>query len=434
MRRRWVRRGLWGTFALTLTVVVVRFDHSAKPPPAEVFHRHAVVDLPGYSSNGTLEHPSKADIAQVVKALDTRAHAVVDGDWAAFLGVVDTDRQAFARAQRTVWSNTQHIPLSALSYSYEGVAEPDRPLSTPSFLVHVTTTYQLTNFDTSPIEVDDGFTFVKQDGAWKLASVTDADGQFNQKTLPVPWDGPAIDSYSGSDYLAIVDRGRLPLARHVVALCRAASRTSGRLLGSTNDFPTVVLATSHAAGFKQFTGPDALAVSYSLTTENGHHSGWRLVLNPPYVDEVAHDPVVLTHELTHLATQAYLPYLPAWLAEGSAEYVGWHSQGGLPTAMKARGYGSPRALPDLLPISSNFYLQHVQLNYLEGMALVSWIDEHRGRDAVLSLFHAYADAGAGDPSYDPDLATQTVLRQTLGMSPAALAHAAYAELNATAGS
>jgi hypothetical protein len=431
MRRRWVRRALWGVVVVGLSVVAIFFNHPARPPARQVFEGHRVVDLPGYSSNGTLEKPSKADIAQVEADLDARAHAVLDGDRAAFMGVVDTDRPSFVRGQRTAWENTRRLPFESLSYTYDDVVEPDSPLSVPSFLVRVTTTYRFKGFDTSPIQVDDGFTFVREHGTWKLGALTDADDQFNQKTLPVPWDGGPIETYGDHDYLVVVDRGRLSVARRILALCHEGSRTSTGLLGLGNTRPTVVLATSHVSGFKKFSGPDAEAVTYALTGPGGVTSGWWVVVNPRDVARVVASPVVLPHELTHLATRDYLPYLPTWLTEGSAEYVGWHSQGGLPAAMRARGYTFRRALPDRLPISSSYYLQDIQLNYVQGLALVTWIEEHRGNDAVLSLMRAYTEAGSGNPSYDADTATDSVLRTTLGMTPAALAKAAYAELNAT---
>jgi hypothetical protein len=431
--RRWILGGVWiGGIAAVLTIGVL-LNGLVKPPPEQVYTSHGVVDLPGYSSNGTLEKPSATDVAQVKAALAVRARAVLDGDRAAFMGVVDDARPAAVAAQRTAWQNTRQLDFERLSYTYDGVVEPDTPLSTPSFLAQVTTTYQLRGFDTSPIQVDDGFTFVKNHGRWQLAGMNGADSQFNSATLPVPWEGAAISTYGDSSYLAIVDRGRGDLGRHIVALCHAASAASAALLGTTEEVPTVVLATSHARGFKRFTGPDALAVTYPLKTVDGRESGWRLVLNPAYVDRVVDDPVVLTHELTHLATQTYLPYLPAWLAEGTAEYVGWHAHGGLAAQAGARGYSSARVLPGLLPISSNFYLQHVEDNYVEGMALVTWIEEHRGASAVLALMRAYADAGAGNPSYDPDLASPRVLRTTIGLTSEALARAAYDELNATVG-
>ncbi|HEX3931962.1 MAG TPA: hypothetical protein VHW64_14760 [Nocardioides sp.] len=431
--RRWVVSGLWTAGIVVLLVGGFLANSLVKPPPPAAYTGRVALDEPGYSSNGTLEKPSRADLTTVQTALRTRAHAILDGDRAAFLGVVDGDRSAFAKEQRTVWQNTRQLHFQMLSYTYDGLVEPDAPLHTPSFLAQVTTTYELKGFDTAPIQVDDGFTFVKQDGTWKLASVTDAASQFNAKTLPVPWEGAPIRAYGDADYLAIVDRGQGALARHLVALCHEANTAAGLLLGSQNTRPTVVLATTHSRGFAKFSGPDALAVTYRLPTADGLLSGWRLVLNPEYVERVARDPVVLTHELTHLATQSYLPYLPAWLAEGTAEYVGWHTAGGLAAQARWRGYTSARSLPDLLPISANFYLQHVELNYVQGMALVTWIEQHRGSHAVLALMKAYTAEGTGNPSFDPDVATEHVLRSTLGMSSAELAREAYAGLNAVAG-
>jgi hypothetical protein len=97
--------------------------------------------------------------------------------------------------------------------------------------------------------------------------------------------------------------------------------------------------------------------------------------------------------------------------------------------MRARGYRSRRELTDKLPSSSTFYGQDVQLNYVEAMALVSWIERHRGANSVLSLMRAYADASGWNLSYDADTATPQILHQVLAMTPASLASAAQAELN-----
>jgi hypothetical protein len=432
MWRRWKRRVLWSGFAVVLVILAVSVSQPPKGPPAQAFRSRAGVRMPGYSANGALESPSKSDVAQVARVLSTQARAVLDGDEAAFMSVVDSDRRSFYRGQRLAWANTRQLPLANLSFTYDGVLEPDEPLHTATFLARVTTTYQLAGYDSSPVQVDDGFSFVKRRGTWTLAGVTDADDQFDRQALPVPWQGDAIGTYGDGSYLAVVDRGRPALARRIVALCHQGSRADDVLLGVVNTRPTVVLATSHAPGFGRLTGPDAEAVTYPLTGPDGVTPGWRVMVNPHDVDQVASSSVVLPHELTHLATQDYLAYLPAWLAEGSAEYVGWHSRGGLPAAMHARGYTWRRALPDQLPVSSTFHRDDVQLDYVEGMALVTWIEEHRGRAAVLSLMRAYADAGGWDVNYDPDAVTPRILGHVLEMTPEALARAAFAELNAAA--
>jgi hypothetical protein len=189
-----------------------------------VFRNQAGVIVPGYSLNGTLAYPSKNDVAQVVQALNSRAQAVLDGDRAAFLSTVDSSHRSFYGRQEKAWANTRQLPLASLSFAYDGVVEPDVPLRTATFLARVITTYRLAGYDTTPVQVEDGFSFVKRHGTWKLAGVGDADGQFTQG-LPVPWEGSSIDTYGDGDYLAVVDRGRLSLARRIVALCHEGTAT-----------------------------------------------------------------------------------------------------------------------------------------------------------------------------------------------------------------
>jgi hypothetical protein len=201
------------------------------------------------------------------------------------------------------------------------------------------------------------------------------------------------------------------------------------LLGIENTRPTVVLATTHSSGFRRFSGLDAEAVTYPLSGPDGVTPGWRVTVNPRDVHAVAASSVVLPHELTHLATQSYLADSPRWLVEGSAEYVGWHSHGGLAAEMREQGYGLRRPVPDGLPSTATFYSRaHIQFDYVEGTALVTWIEEHRGRDAVVRLMRAYDDAGGYDVSFDPDTATPGILSNVLGISPEALATAAYTEM------
>ncbi|HEX4470388.1 MAG TPA: hypothetical protein VH085_00360, partial [Nocardioides sp.] len=414
--------------ALVLFGLVAFLNHLASPSP-QVFRTAAGVKMPGYSLRGALEQPTKGDIARVVRALDTRAQAVLGGDQSAFMSVVDTDQRSFDHAQLVAWGNTRRLPLAKLSFAYDGVLEPDNPLHTATFLARVTTTYEIAGYDTSPVQVDDGFSFVKVHGSWKLAGVSDADDQFAKTALPVPWDGPPIDTYGDGHYLAVVDRGKKALGRRIVALCRVGNREDRTLLGIENTRPTVVVATTQTTGFRKFSGFDAEAVTYPLSGPDGVTPGWRVAVNPHMVAEAAASPVVLPHELTHLATQSYLADSPRWLVEGSAEYVAYHAHGGLAAEMRGQGYGLRRPVQDRLPDTATFYSRaHVQFDYVEGTALVTWIEEHRGRDAVVSLMRAYDDAGGYDVSFDPDTATPGILSKVLGISPTALATAAYAEM------
>lgn len=422
------RRRLGGALLAAGFVAAVWYANKPAPAPAApTYGGHGVVDQAGYSSNGTLENPSDRDIAQVQRLLDARARAMMTGDRAGFLAVVDTDAKAFLKQQQVVWANTRQLPITNLDFSYEDTVEPDRTLHRPSFLARVEESYQLRGFDDSPVQVEDGFTFVKQGGQWKLAGVSDADGAFGQRDLPVPWEGRAIQSYGDRSYLAVVDRGQLALAHRVVALCHRSRDVGRALLGVTTQRPTVVFATAgNAHGFKQFTGPDAAAVTYGVHDGADRLVSWRMMIDPDHVVQIVDDPIILPHELTHLAMQDYLSSLPPWLSEGSAEYVAWHPHGGLARAEVVRGYHASVAPPPRLPISPSFYLDHVSLHYLEAQALVTWLAEHRGPAAIRALYSGFSSAISSGA--DPDVAADRVFRRVLHESPAAVTRAAYAGL------
>jgi hypothetical protein len=431
MTGRWLRRSMWSLVGVSSLVAIHLINKPAElamQGQAAHYGKHAVVSLPGYSSNGALTSPGATDLAEVRSELDDQAKAVLSGNRAAYLRPVDTARRWFLVSQRVVWHNTQQLHFDTFTYHVDGAMEPDRILHQPSLVVRVTTTYQIHGFDSKPIELEDGFTFVKRHGTWKLASTSDADASFHQDYLPAPWDGAAIAVYGDSRFLAVVDRNRVGLAHQLVALCHRAQRASATLLGVSNHTPTVILATSHASGFKTFSGPDTAALTYApKTTDGEYNSGWRMVLNPEYVDVVATDPIVLTHELTHLAMQSYLRYLPKWLSEGSAEYVAWHGHGGVAGNLAQRRI-HPHALPDRIPDSSDFYLDRYSLHYVEGQALVSFIVQHYGTGKLDELLEAFTESGRAHPEVDVDVTSPHLIASVLGTTDQELARAAYRQL------
>ena len=370
-----------------------------------------VLDVPGYSSDGSLEHPTDTDSAEVTALLTRRSEAVLTGNETMFMSTVDTADRRFAADQRIVFANTQQLPLERFTYDLGDVLYPDRVLHTPSYVVDVTVDYQLDGYDSADSQIEDGYTFVKVDGQWRLDSVSDADRQFAQHVLPPPWDGRGITAHGDGRYLAVVDKGQDRLAHRLVTLCEAAARASHDLLGITDVRPTVLIATTARYGFTSFSGPDTAAITYAVHNEK-HITGWRMKINPSYVGQVMSDPVVLTHELTHLATREYLPSSPKWLSEGTAEYVAWHSLGGLTASYRAGSWRATSGLRPRLPITADFNLgADVELHYLESHALASYVATRFGNHALLQLFRAFraADTQTGDV----DTRTQSILLRVL---------------------
>ena len=428
------KRALWTAGGLAFVVVAWLVNRPAPPPPDPA--DTSVVRVPGYSSDGNLENPSAADLRQVRELLDARAQAILHHRRAAFREGLDPELHGFDRAQEVVFDNAGRFPLEQLGYETEGVVYPDHTLSTPTLLVRVRETYQLRGYDTGPVQVEDGYSFVKEDGRWLLSSTGQADHQFRQDDLPPPWDGRAVTTYDDHHYLAVVDAGEEQRARRIVALCHRVESAAHDLLGVSGEHPTVVVATTRSEGFKGYTGDQSAAITYPVLADDQIVS-WRLAVNPRIVPHVLAEPTLLTHELAHLATQQYLPTAPKWLTEGSAELVAFHDQGGLRAELRYHGWGEgrPLHLEGDLPYSTQaFYGARGHLHYVESTGAVTWLVEHRGAATIGALFRAYqAAAASAGGRLDPDLVTDRLLLRVAHVRKADLLAGAYQELRDTIG-
>jgi hypothetical protein len=424
----------WLVLGLCIAIFAAQCAYANWPKPSSPVATapagERVIDEPGYSSSGNLESPSAGDRDQVTALLERRARAVLSGNEPMFMSTVDTADRAFAVAQRVVFSNTQQFPLATFGYELGDPVYPDDILHTPSYVTDVTIDYRLDGYDAAESQVDDGFTFVKVDGEWRLDSVSDADQQFDSHQLAPPWEGRAVTTYGDGQYLAVVDDGATTLAHRLVSLCHRAATASRQLLGISNAGAAVIIATTTRHGFNDFVGPDTVAVTYPAQGPHGF-VGWRVKVAPDYVARVLDEPITLTHELTHLATRAYFGSAPAWLAEGAAEYVAWHRHGGLPTAYRRSAVELQGKHLDSLPDSAGFYQVDAPLNYLESQALVSYIATTYGKAAILHLFEVYRSAGIHTVAVDS--VTESTLKSVLHVGKNVLAHRAYDALMTATG-
>ena len=109
--------------------------------------------------------------------------------------------------------------------------------------------------------------------------------------------------------------------------------------------------------------------------------------------------VVLTHELTHLATGAAAdPDVPVWLEEGFADYVGFLDSGiSITQSAKAaidhvRGTGPLTQLPPEVAFSAGPSEQAAA--YAEAWLMCRWLAERYGQDALVATYRAVAHGRA----------------------------------------
>lgn len=107
--------------------------------------------------------------------------------------------------------------------------------------------------------------------------------------------------------------------------------------------------------------------------------------------------VVITHEMTHLATHAARGQgVPTWLIEGFADYVGYLNAG-IPVARAAQELATEvRAghVPRSLPSEAAFDRAALPSLYAQSWLAVSLLVRAHGQDAVVRLYRAVA---AGTP-------------------------------------
>ncbi|MEA2499555.1 MAG: hypothetical protein QOH26_1960 [Actinomycetota bacterium] len=201
--------------------------------------------------------------------------------------------------------------------------------------------YSIEGFDPQPAAEDLFYTFVKRDDRWLIAEDTDLDDLSFYSARHV-WDFGPIEIDRSPHFMVIshpcgagegTTDGCQPFSQGIVDIAeRALRRTDaywslpwqGKVVilvpGSTEELSRMIQAT--------FELDDFVAFAYSTEdVELGYeYTGHRIMLNPTAISGRAESQVlqILAHELTHIASRPVSgPFVPVFVEEGIAEYVGY---------------------------------------------------------------------------------------------------------------
>jgi hypothetical protein len=288
---------------------------------------------------------SGSDRTAIEDLLTRRAEAFLNRDASAFMGTTAQFDDEFVARQRQSFRWTRGVDLS----SYELTADWERygDLATDSIrsrypgaddvaVASVEERYALRGFDRPPAVEDLYLTFVKVDGEWLVAGDSDLDdltlyssrhlwdfdrltterrGRFLLLSHPCNQRGPCGRAPAGATRLAgsalerVAEYWPVRWRRRVAILVPRDARELERLLRVTFDVENFV----------------AFATS-SVDVRGGiDYTGHRIVLNPSaFVGRATESTFeILAHELLHIATRGSSgPFIPVWVEEGFAEYVG----------------------------------------------------------------------------------------------------------------
>lgn len=400
-------------------------DHGTTTAAHATQHRHR----PGPSA----EQQAAARRTAALRALlDRRAQAVLHHDEAAFLASVDPNQPKFVAAQRQYFTNVEAVPLATWSYDFDSsktqpstarASRYDAPTWAPQvFSLH----YAIRGFDTTPTTEMQYPTFVHRAQGWVIASFSD------------------FSSLGDDNDTELWDFGRVITARapHVLVLGHPQSRALMQQLAdeTSADIPRVTAVWGR--NWPRRVVVEVPTTEHELQRVVGDHGnlsqiaavasaevqdcpgppnpvGNRVAINPfnwPKLSPLGKR-IVLTHELTHVATRADTgSCTPTWIVEGFADYIGYLGSGISTDVVAQELAADVRAgrVPTHLPRDSDFDGANRRLPqaYEAAWMACRLIVSRWGQSTLVKLYQAIGTSDLS-PEDAVDGAMQALLRVSL---------------------
>ena len=381
----------------------------------------------GRLSNADAVRHDGARTAAVRALLARRSDAVMAHDRQEWLADVDPTQTAFLAQQATVFDRLQAVRFARWSYEVDATSEqpPNGELDAKRgtwWAPDVALRYEIAGYDTVPTEEDQGFTFVQRDDRWYLAADDDFADRPTQRDL---WDTGQVRVTIGRRCLVLAHPSGAGMAALALDECDAAVPRVTAVWGTGWAQKVVLEVPDTSAELQQLVADigdvsnvAAVATAELVDPSTGYHPvGDRVLVNPKSFRDLGAvgRRVVLTHEVTHVATRSATgPYVPTWMVEGIADYVGF-LHAGVPLSLSAEELRKAMRsghVPTQLPPDSAYQGGRADLaaTYEESWLAVSLIVQRYGLAAMLRL---YRDVGAGRSPSSLELAFATDLHTTV---------------------
>ncbi|MFG2086289.1 MULTISPECIES: hypothetical protein [unclassified Spirillospora] len=337
---------------------------------------------------------SPADAAAV---LANRARAVKDGNPAAFLATVASAPAAFQDAQSRLYANLRKLPLDGWEERAIGTQSMDDEQGVA--VVRLEVRSRLRGFDRGDVVRTRYLALAPGSGVWTIVGDGSSHGFEDDAAI---WDGGPLTVVKGRASLVIGDAAAAgaPGLEEIAERLDAAVPVVTGAVGRGWARRVVALVPADAGLASALAGPDqnlgGIAALATVTpSAGGGHGEDRVVISPGTfrrLNELGRD-VVLTHELTHVATGgARDRRTPLWLIEGFADYVGYlRTEVGVRTAAGElhREVAAGR-VPSALPAADAFSGGSARLSqsYQEAWLACRMVADRYGEATLVRLYRA----------------------------------------------
>jgi hypothetical protein len=363
--------------------------------------------------------------------LARRSHAVMTHNRAEWRAGLDPGHPTFVRHQMRVFDNLQRVPFASWRYDFDAKkslapsARAKRYGASTWSPAGLSLAYRLRGFDRRATSLLQYPTFVHRSTGWYLTSFNDYRGRGKKSSTDL-WDyGPVVvvrtarvlvlghpQSQSlmaglavqvGSDIPRVSAVWTHPWSQRAVVLVPATQRELGEVVDDYGDLDKIAAVAT---------------AEVQLGSSRPDPVGDRIGINPanwPKLSPLGQR-IVLTHELTHVATRAVTSSsMPTWLAEGFADYVGYLGSG-VPTTFVAQDLAAAVRAgdgPRQLPRAREFNGASARLSsaYEGAWLACRLIAERWGQSALVRLY-----ASVGHSRLAPARAVDVAMRRVLHVS------------------
>ena len=348
------------------------------------------------------------------KLLAKRAKAVIDDDRAAFLATVDKRQKTYYQRQATLFARMRTAPFSAFTYRLDpndlrsGAKLRRHYRAEQVQLAPVQVRYRFEGQDSSPVLARESFTFVLTGSGWRIAGP--GDSRMRRRDDVEIWDSGQVRTARSPRTLIVHHPGQEDLAQRLLQVADRAYGQVGAAWTGKWERKAVILVPRDQSEAERLVGARDLsrvaAVASSSvesgTTEAEKVLGNRIVVNTSNVVRynTLNLQILLTHEMTHVATRTLGDGVPLLLVEGFADYA----------ALKPIGFSFASTRPALnqrvdsgrfdgaLPRDDEFRSGDAAVAYDEGSAFCQWVAATFGSGKLQALYREFRGSGSTSTS------------------------------------
>ncbi|NDU72237.1 hypothetical protein GWI34_06310 [Actinomadura sp. DSM 109109] len=334
--------------------------------------------------------PGTFDPGAAAAVLANRARAVRDGDRTAFLATVGDAPGSFQDAQSLMYGNLRKLPLQGWR---ERVVRAEA-MDGETAVVRVEVRYRLRGFDRGDVARTRYLSLAPRGGTWTVVGDGTSRGLTDDADI---WDCGPLTVVRGRTGLVAGDGSGLDaIARRLDAAVPVVTSVVGKgwAQRAVALVPADASLASALAGPGQSLGQIAALATVAPAAGKGRGED-RVVVSPGTfgrLNELGRD-VVLTHELTHVATGgARDRRTPLWLIEGFADYVGYRRAkiSTRAAAGELRREVAAGRTPTALPAAAAFAGGSPRLSqaYQEAWLACRMVADRYGEAALVRLYRA----------------------------------------------